>query len=388
MQKNILFLINSLEMGGAEKATINLAEKLQPNKNSHIYFVILKNKTQVPLKENFSYHFFSQKQNPSFLYSILQVPFLAYKLIKYCRKHDIDTIFAVLSKAQFVAVLSKFLGNKSQIICSEHTVLSKWQNKQLLYPFLQKISIGFSYRNADKVHCVSESIARDLEQNFQISPAKISVIPNIIDFRHISTAQNEAINFDFPPKTLRLISVGSLKTIKNQSLTLRALAQVSNKNFTLLILGDGPDRKMLEKLCEELQLSDKVHFLGNQANPFPYLKAADIFLLSSFLEGLPNVIIEALLCRCAVLATDCESGPREILAPESPPEMRLKEGFEIVPYGILSAVNDINAYVNALETLFDNPQLMCEFQEKATNCVQAFSPEKIIQQYRQLFEME
>ena len=81
----------------------------------------------------------------------------------------------------------------------------------------------------------------------------------------------------------------------------------------LLLLGDGPDRPALEALVAELSLGDDVAMPGFVANPYPYMTRARVFVLSSAWEGLPGVLIEALYCGARLVATDCPTGPREIL---------------------------------------------------------------------------
>ena len=81
----------------------------------------------------------------------------------------------------------------------------------------------------------------------------------------------------------------------------------------LIIVGDGPDRLMLEQLVHQHHLESNVSFVGHQSNPYPYFAQSDLFVLSSIREGLPTVLIEALAFGMKVVSTDCPSGPREIL---------------------------------------------------------------------------
>jgi glycosyltransferase involved in cell wall biosynthesis len=79
------------------------------------------------------------------------------------------------------------------------------------------------------------------------------------------------------------------------------------------ILGDGPLRGELEALIERRGLEDRVRLIGRVANPLKYFARADIFVLSSLVEGLPNVLVEAMMCGCTPVSTDCPTGPREVL---------------------------------------------------------------------------
>jgi glycosyltransferase involved in cell wall biosynthesis len=110
------------------------------------------------------------------------------------------------------------------------------------------------------------------------------------------------------------VAIGSLKSQKDYPTLLKAFVLLRDRRpARLLILGEGPERPALERLIGELGLVDRVRLAGYVADPYPYLEMADLFVLSSAWEGLGNVIIEALVCGTPVVATDCRSGPAEIL---------------------------------------------------------------------------
>ena len=112
-----------------------------------------------------------------------------------------------------------------------------------------------------------------------------------------------------------LIAAGKLAKWKGFDYLLRACKELKNKkiNFKLIILGDGPEKKNLNELSKELKIDNNVNFLGYVKNPLKYFKKSDIFILSSLVEGMPNVLIEAMMCDCTIVSTDCETGPKEIL---------------------------------------------------------------------------
>src|SRR5690606_7026139 len=127
---------------------------------------------------------------------------------------------------------------------------------------------------------------------------------------------------DGPPVVL---GVGSLTPRKDFPTLLRAFARSSNVESRLIILGEGPERATLESLAQELGISDRVRLPGFVANPFAYMARANVYVLSSTLEGLPGSLVQARACRCPSVGTDCPSGPAGIL--------RDGEGGPRVPIG-------------------------------------------------------
>ena len=147
---------------------------------------------------------------------------------------------------------------------------------------------------------------------------------------------------------------------------IRAFASQKNeRNARLLILGEGPDRAALEGLVAELGLAQTVSLPGFVDNPYAYMKRAKAFILSSRWEGLPTVLIEALFCGVPVIATDCPSGPHEILAAGK--------------YGRLIAMQDERALSEAMQLALDD--------KVAPPPPQSWHPyalETIVSQYAQL----
>lgn len=111
-----------------------------------------------------------------------------------------------------------------------------------------------------------------------------------------------------------IVSAGRLAPEKGFSDLIRAMAIVlDEKDCRLILLGDGPLKKDLEKLIGDLGIGENVFLLGYKSNPLQYYYNSDIFVLSSYVEGLPNVLVEAMACGCTPVATDCPTGPREVL---------------------------------------------------------------------------
>ena len=129
------------------------------------------------------------------------------------------------------------------------------------------------------------------------------------------------------------------------------------RNIRLLILGDGPLRNYLNELIIELNLENCISLMGYVDNPLKYFKAADLFVLSSNVEGMPNVLVEALMCGCTVVSTDCPTGPNELLKNNK--------------YGYLVPVQNSEALASAIDYALNNKikseiinEIIYEFEEK------------------------
>jgi len=172
------------------------------------------------------------------------------------------------------------------------------------------------YGGADRVFCVSQGVAADMARILRCDASALPVLPNPVITPEASALSRQAIPHPWfgggqPPIVL---GVGRLSRIKNFSLLVRAFARARDAMpMRLVILGEGKQRAELERLAAKLGIADDVSLPGYVENPYPYMRQASLFVLSSLWEGFGNVLVEALFCGTPVVATDCPSGPAEIL---------------------------------------------------------------------------
>ncbi len=166
-----------------------------------------------------------------------------------------------------------------------------------------------------------------------------------------------------------IIGVGRIVNEKGFDLLLKAFASISRQfnEWSLILLGDGPLRSELERLANDIGITTRVKFLGFVSNPSALMRQADIFVLSSRIEGFPNTLCEAMACGLPVIATDCPMGPREII----------REGVD----GLLVPPEDVNALAAAMETLMSNAAIRKLLGKNALDVIDRFHPEKIMQMW-------
>ncbi|MBF0627043.1 MAG: glycosyltransferase [Magnetococcales bacterium] len=160
---------------------------------------------------------------------------------------------------------------------------------------------------------VSRGVANDLPRNLGIQPGRIQVVPNPFDLERIrQLAKEETPGLPTQPYG---IHVGRFAKQKRHDLLLAAWKQLPAPHL-LILLTDPCDE--LERLIDAQGMKERVRIAGFQTNPYPWIAGAAILVLCSDHEGMPNVLVEALACGTPVVATDCPSGPRELLAAELP----------------------------------------------------------------------
>jgi glycosyltransferase involved in cell wall biosynthesis len=161
----------------------------------------------------------------------------------------------------------------------------------------------------------------DLITNFNISINKTVIINNPVDIdrvlqlgaMHIAAKGFGFASNDTNEKIINIVSAGRLVEVKGFDLLIKAIAINANSAIHLTLLGDGPLKAELQSLATSLGLENQICFAGYQKNPFAFIARADAYVLSSRMEGFPNVVLEALACGTPVIATPALGGTREIL---------------------------------------------------------------------------
>lgn len=204
------------------------------------------------------------------------------------------------------------------------------------------------------------------------SPCNVVRYP--VDFEAIENAAEASSGVSFSADSIKLIAVGRLVAQKRMDELINVFARIAKtKDVKLDILGDGPLRQKLQHQITSLGLDESVTIHGFVENPYPWIKAADIFVLSSEYEGLPGVLVEAQGLGRPAVATNCKTGPAEIIEDG-------KTGF-LVP------VNDTDAIERRLIQLIDDPELRKTMGENAARrCRDLFQCHQQVLEWQAIFE--
>ena len=333
-KKNISFLIPTLKYGGAERAVSRLTKIL--NSRYNIYIIVFDNKI---ISYDFDVEIFSLNLAPSInrnffgkiIYGLMRI--IRYRKIK--SKLKIDITYSFGDSANIINILS---GKKDKKITSIRGYKRLKYKKNIIGYILKKIHY-FIFKKSDRIVSVSKDITKKIIELHNITHSKIETIYNGYNTLKIKKSYNEDIDEKYKSifDNTVIIAVGTLKYEKGYWHLLKAFYRLKKKykNLSLLILGSNYNnyKKKLDRLITEYKLKD-VNFIGFVKNPYKYIKKADLFVSSSIFEGFPNALVEAMLCKTPVIATDCHSGPKEIIFDNL--EKKIVDDFEVSNYGILT----------------------------------------------------
>jgi len=240
------------------------------------------------------------------------------RLVRYLRRERPSAMLTSLNYVNIVALWARRVaGVPTRLVVNEQNTLSleiphSPRRRHRLLPGL----IRRFYPWADGIIAVSRGAADDLAKTTGLARERIQVVPNPIVTPELRAMAAAPIDHPWfaPGQPPVLLGVGRLTPQKDFGTLIRAFARVRRPDGPrLMILGEGPERAALERLATEAGLNGALALPGRVSNPYPYMVRAGAFVLSSRWEGLPSVLIEALYCGIPVVATDCPSGPREIL---------------------------------------------------------------------------
>jgi len=218
------------------------------------------------------------------------------------------------------------------------------------------------YSRYAAIAVLTPDMLREGQQLFPSGRVNLVELPNVIDVESLRLQARKEI--ERPAETF-IVSVARLdEGQKDHKTLLRAFAQFRARGLSspdLVLIGEGPDQAALEQLAVELGIRKSVHFLGFCSNPFPYIRQAEMLVLSSRYEGFGMVLGEAMALGTPVISTDCPTGPRDLL-----------EGGKA---GMLVPIGDVDEMARAIERLCTDTLLRRSLVQSAQEKVATFAPD-------------
>jgi len=332
--KEILFYIPSFQRGGAERVASVLLNHWHHEKKLQLQVVntIPEENDWFQIAPGIKREFLNYDYNATGIKALLERIRRFFLLRRYLKNNKHKLVISFLSFPSILLLLSS-IGLRNKVICCEHNnyyavgnITKRWF-KNLLY-----------FMVADKVTLLTE---RDISNYPFWLRNKFNVLPNPlgVDGRLYNRTEKKAGN------TINLLFVGRLTQQKGIDRLCHIIGKIKHKNWQLDVCGDGELRADLKKFILEKNLLKRVYLHGNVTNIEDFYKNADLLMMTSYWEGLPMVIAEAMSFGLPVIAFDCPTGPREFIDNKA--------------NGILVDDGDIERYFNALnQTMLDHKSLV------------------------------
>jgi N-acetylgalactosamine-N,N'-diacetylbacillosaminyl-diphospho-undecaprenol 4-alpha-N-acetylgalactosaminyltransferase len=367
-------MINSLSSGGAEKVLTKIANELI-KQNFEVEVIFLERNEFYKLDDRVKKTYLSSLNGTENGFKkFLYIPIFAWKLKNYIEQNNINLIQSHLYRANYINVMAKLLGVNHQAQIVNAGRISRYKelglNGKINLWLINKL-----YSKADLIISKAQGMQKDMQNLFEFRGKQV-VINNPYDIEKIQKLSLENIDdFTFNKDKKYLISVGRLIPLKRNHELINSL-QYLNNYIDIIFIGDGSERENLIHLVEQLNLKDRIHFLGQVQNPYKYLAKVDIFVSCSESEGFPSVLVEAMICGVPVVSSDCISGPKEILSPNGKNE-----------FGLLFKVGDTNKMVENIKYLLENDDSRNNYIINAKDRATDFALNTILNKYKEVLNI-
>lgn len=302
-ENTLLIFSPSIEDGGVEKNLYNISNYLSKKLNKT--FLLTAN---LDKKKNFNKIINYVSPNSNFwnnssrtIKSIVCIFLFFFKL--NIKKNNL--VILSFNSNIYAIIIAKIVGAK--IIIRSNTSPNAYLNN-----FFKKTLFKFCFSISDEIIVNSFDFKKQIKSYFNLkSTCILNPLENIEIIKKLSK-KSIKLNL-FKKNSLNIISVGRLVKQKNHLIILKAMKILSKKiNCKLLIIGNGEEKSNLLSFIKKNKLKN-VKIINFKKNPYPYIKSSNLFILSSLYEGLPNVLLEAMALKKNIIASDCPTGPREIL---------------------------------------------------------------------------
>lgn len=355
-ERKIAFCINQIHDGGAERVIVNLANDF--NIRGYKVFMITSHKyeDEYPLNSEIIRYVlddYGESQNKL----VKNIRWI--KIIRnICKSEGIDCIIGFMRESNVRVIISTLGLPTVSIIAVRGNPQVEYGGKggRFIKQWILPLADGCVLQTHDSLECFTGGVQK-----------KAIVIPNPIG--------ESFFNVERKPVKGRIVTCGRLDPIKNHPMLIRAFSRIKreHKESALEIYGIGAEREALQNLIEELGVADSAFLRGKTDHVESVLSSADIFVLSSDSEGMPNALMEAMAAGVPSISTDCPcGGPRALIESEK--------------NGLLVPVNDSEALASAIEKLLKNTALSETIGKKAKESAKKYETETIFGQWKTYVE--
>ncbi len=360
--RKILFCIPNLTGGGAERVFVHLMNNLDRDRFS-VELALFRKKGI----------FLGELASDVVVYDMnTDLKGAFSRLPRVIRETSPDVVISTLSYTNMVAGFSRMRSRRSEaLFFGRETGIPSIRSGIARSPWNAKWLYRWSYRYLDRIICQSGDMLADVHEVYGVPLDRMVTISNPVDTAWIRGRAVEERPACFDGNKVNVVAVGRLHRQKGFDMLLQAMARTEGSGIHLHILGEGKLSGELRALASELGMTGSVTFHGFLSNPYPFMQAADAFVLSSRYEGFPNALVEALALGCPAVAFDCPGGINELI----------ESGVngEVVPLGNVEAMAE--ALVRVARGDFDRERIAGETAGR-------YGIETIVGRYERLFEGE
>lgn len=393
MKKRVVIRSGSLRMGGLERVLIEVLQTI--NKEKYNISLVIDDdcgeadifKKDIPKEIDYYFlksetlmkkiSFYREKKN-NLLYKGLYNFYLSYSKYIACKNMEklVEKFGKIDILIDFDAGAAKYIEKikaDKKIVWIHNSIPSLKKKKDKIERFGKRLA------NYDKIVAICDEMKEELISIYPYLKDKVVRIYNPFNFERIEKLSEDRSELKDEDLELLnenyIIAISRLDNVqKDYPTLLKAMEILKNRkiNEKLFIVGDGPSKNEIEQEIKKLGLEDNVKLLGKRKNPYIWLKESDFFVHSSKYEGLPTVLIEALICNKFVISSNCPTGPKEILANES--------------CGKLFEVGNYEELANLLEKYILNEELRKEYSTSIENRREEFNKNIVLKEYEKLID--
>lgn len=295
----VLFVTASTTGGGAERMLFNIIRSLDDNHQAKLFITSEAEPPEI-------YKGCIESYNAKKKHAVSAFP----QLIKYIKQFTPNHIFTTSSNIGYMLILAKQIlkaNYKTYIRCAVPP--SEIYQKDFKTKLLNRI-IRITYNSADMIIAQTDFSRHDLIKSYHLQPQRVITIRNIVDIELVNQQAAEKKAIELKDFNYNIVASGALYSVKGFDLLIDAIAPlIVDSNRHLYILGDERYeigyKIFLQKKIQKVNAENNIHLIGYRSNPYPYYKAADLFVMSSRKEGFPNVVLEAITLGTPVVATNC-----------------------------------------------------------------------------------
>lgn len=365
-KRRVMFLFAHLHKGGMQRVVSNLSLALPDYFEQHVVFFGTENPEfeyraqlhDVRIPGSMSVGLLGKLINAWHRLRAVRT------LVKY---NEIDIVISFGESSNVYNISSHHRAKK---IISSRVDLEGGLADMGIYALPYRLLVHALYRHADLIVAVSEALGEQMRQIVS-SRTRVVAIPNLYNVEHITSLSKQALPavVGFLENRRFILSVGSLCHQKGQDDLLMVFADLHGHfdDLILVIIGRGEWKEQLLEQAVLLGISSKVLFVDFDENPFRYMSKAAVFVLTSRYEGFPNVLVEAMICGCPIVAFDCPTGPKEIL--------------DNGRYGILIFNRSVKDAAKSIAMLLNNDNLAAEFVLLAKQRAEKYRSDIIVKQW-------